>query len=459
MGQKTNPIIFQLGKSRKWENIFEEKKQLEFTKYVENQVELQKFIKKYFKNHGLKVCEYSLSYKNNAATIFLSYFVMKTFFKNSQANKKKNKNYQVSSQKKKIILRKIVKKIYKVFLIKCATEKNKNLLSGIQTKNKYLKKNFFKRYIFKKEKLKREIIQQKKFKKFQKKRPWWDQRSQNKNWRPKNVKKFKNANYELRRNSTKKFKKRWSSKKNMKEKKLGFKYFRPFLKKRVSTLFKTFALFKKHSNLLHAETLKTINCEKIKNSKSVFEKNFFTKMFEIIKNYTGNNIDVIFNLKQIDIVKSTNKFEYKILKKKLSQLWRFKNQPFYKQGVNAIIMLLKHPNMLEFFVEHVAEEMQRHKRQHFFLNFIQKGLLLLNKSKVYPLRNITLKINGRFNGAPRSKQRVIVIGEKISVISADTQLHYSEKISISNRGGTFGIKAWISNSLKKNVKRAKKDKI
>ena len=50
MGQKTNPIIFQLGKSRKWENIFEEKKQLEFTKYVENQVELQKFIKKYFKN-------------------------------------------------------------------------------------------------------------------------------------------------------------------------------------------------------------------------------------------------------------------------------------------------------------------------------------------------------------------------------------------------------------------------
>ena len=240
--------------------------------------------------------------------------------------------------------------------------------------------------------------------------------------------------------------------------KIGRKYYYYYLKKKIKALFKTHKLTNTHSLPFFTKTLTKIKLKNTKNYNDIVSRNFFKPIFEVIKNYDFNIFNINLNLKQINLSKNINKSEYQILKQKLGQLWWFQSQPYYKQGLNAILLLLKFPQMVEFFTEYVAEEMQNHKRQHFFLNFIQKGLILFNKSMLYPSKNIKIKINGRFNGAPRSKQRIIEIGEKISVISADTRLYYSEKISISKRGGTFGIKVWVSNNLK-NVQRTKKKKI
>ena len=467
MGQKTNPIIFQLGKHKKWENIFEEKKRLEFAKYTENQLEIQKFVKKYFKQQGLKICDYNLYYKNNNVTIFISYFIIKLFFQNLNFEKKKYKNkktkskkYFLSKQKKFLKLKKVAKKIYKNYLTKYVLKKNKAFYKTVSTKNFFFRTNFLKKFIKKRKEFKKKILEKEKFKKFYKKT--WRNNNNNKNWKNKRYYNNNNKHFNNSSNVYKKKNKIYKNKliltEDQKKLKIGRKYYYYFLKKKIKALFKTYKLTKKHSLPFFTKTLTTIKSKNTKNYNDVTSRNFFEPIFEVIRNYDFNIFNINLNLKQISLSKNINKSEYQILKQKLGQLWWFQSQPYYKQGLNAILLLLKFPQMVEFFTEYVAEEMQNHKRQHFFLNFIQKGLLLFNKSMLYPSKNIKIKINGRFNGAPRSKQRIIEIGEKISVISADTRLYYSEKISISKRGGTFGIKVWVSNNLK-NVQRTKKNKV
>lgn len=73
MGQKTNPNIFRISKTNDWKSKYTEKKLNEFYLYTAKDLEIKKFIIKFFKNHGLLVHNCNLNYSNNALTINVAY--------------------------------------------------------------------------------------------------------------------------------------------------------------------------------------------------------------------------------------------------------------------------------------------------------------------------------------------------------------------------------------------------
>jgi hypothetical protein len=88
MGQKVNPIIFRLNKTNSWKFKYFEKKNSESKTYNFKNIEIKKFIFRFFDSYGLNVHDLKLSYYNNKLHILISYFpTLKTISLISNANK------------------------------------------------------------------------------------------------------------------------------------------------------------------------------------------------------------------------------------------------------------------------------------------------------------------------------------------------------------------------------------
>ena len=109
MGQKTNPNIFRINKTNNWNSKYTEKKWNELYLYTAKDLEIKKFIVKFFKNHGLLVHSCNLNYSNNALTINVNYQQgsSSTFFLNEL-----NKRQKIKFVKNKIDSKKIPQKTY-----------------------------------------------------------------------------------------------------------------------------------------------------------------------------------------------------------------------------------------------------------------------------------------------------------------------------------------------------------
>lgn len=55
MGQKVNPIIFQLKKTKNWSSKYFEKKTTEHSLYSKSDFEIRNFIDKFFKNQKIQI--------------------------------------------------------------------------------------------------------------------------------------------------------------------------------------------------------------------------------------------------------------------------------------------------------------------------------------------------------------------------------------------------------------------
>jgi hypothetical protein len=75
MGQKTNPNIFQLGKTNNWKSKYFEKKITEYSIYSKKDLEIKNFIHTFFKNQKIKITIHhcKLYYLDKSLHIFISY--------------------------------------------------------------------------------------------------------------------------------------------------------------------------------------------------------------------------------------------------------------------------------------------------------------------------------------------------------------------------------------------------
>ena len=62
------------------------------------------------------------------------------------------------------------------------------------------------------------------------------------------------------------------------------------------------------------------------------------------------------------------------------------------------------------------------------------------------VKGIKVCISARFNGAPRAKSRLIIVGD-IPIQTINKQIDYHETTSYT-KNGTFGIKLWVNYDLK-----------
>lgn len=115
MGQKTNPIIFQLTKTHDWKSKYIEKKTSDFSVHSKQDLEIQNFIMKFFNDEEMVVNHCKFYYLNRSIHIFISYGRnWKTIPPNTLKWRKKSKVW-----KKELFssLSHFTKKKYKLFII------------------------------------------------------------------------------------------------------------------------------------------------------------------------------------------------------------------------------------------------------------------------------------------------------------------------------------------------------
>ena len=195
---------------------------------------------------------------------------------------------------------------------------------------------------------------------------------------------------------------------------------------------------------------KKLNLNNLKFKKNLLDlKNFqsqqnqlFIKLFETLSLFTKNKKNISLTLKLLQ------KPKIFVTKKILLQFRMYEQQNFFKNGLKVLMLSLDNPNSAKILSSYIAFYLKKQKKHNFFLNFLKQTLVfLIEFSKI---RGVKIKIKGRFNGAPRSKHRILQVGDGIPLNTLQSNINYAETTSFT-RNGTFGIKVWIYEKIFRKI--------
>lgn len=173
---------------------------------------------------------------------------------------------------------------------------------------------------------------------------------------------------------------------------------------------------------------------------------FSERILKSLHLFVNKKIKIILTLRQLNknVQQSLNQEKVKFLKENLIKLKKYKQNDFFKEGVNIMFMSTTQQtsNLLAQFT---ATQLSKLKRHNFFLKFLKTTLTTFKSSKFSNLQGIKIKIKGRLNGAPRAKHKIITIGNGVPALTLNSNINYSESTSYTSNG-TFGVKVWICNN-------------
>nr|YP_010377446.1 ribosomal protein S3 [Hemiaulus sinensis]QYB23182.1 ribosomal protein S3 [Hemiaulus sinensis] len=176
------------------------------------------------------------------------------------------------------------------------------------------------------------------------------------------------------------------------------------------------------------------------NSKNLI--NFLNSLAISLNIFVKNNYNTSIKLKTKNLnkklVKQGKNNTFRNLIKKLR---KFSKNIIFKDLINILLITVTQTNSSRLLSEFIAIQMKKNKKHNFFLSFLKKVLtefLNVNFSKI---KGIKIVINGRFNGAPRSRKKIIQLGS-IPLQSFNSKISYNQSISYTNNG-TFGINVWV----------------
>lgn len=348
----TNPIIFRLSNNsnKTWESNYFEKKTTESTLYNFKDLEIRKFVHRFFNYNGLTINKLKISYFNDVLHIFISYFST-------------------------------LKTIHSI---------------GKHSKIKIIKK-----------------------------------------WRTNNLK-----NYNQIKKNSKKYIKCIELNKYRKAKKMDKNYV--LIKERQIMKLRRLTFLKYYKNCLSIQKHKTISNIKM--------HSFLNKFFTSLIHFTQNKFTISLTLNKLNtnIKKTITKNNIKDIKKNLTKLNNYAENKFFKEGVNILFIAILQKNSAKLVAQFISEQLKKLKRHNFFLKFIKTGLNIFNTKALSEIDGIKIKIKGRFNQAPRARQKKIEIGQKIPLLTIDSKIDYAQTVAFTQRG-TFGVKVWIYEKKNCNV--------
>ena len=181
-----------------------------------------------------------------------------------------------------------------------------------------------------------------------------------------------------------------------------------------------------------------------KNIGSIQNNTFIEKFFESLTQFTNKRFKILLTLHQVnkDIKQTITKKKLEVLKKSLTQLRKYKQNEFFKEGVNLLFSCTIKKKSSDLLTHFIASQLKKLKRHNFFMKFIKTSLSLFSGKAFSLVKGIKIKIKGRFNGAPRAKHKINNIGNGVPVLTLDSNISYSETTAFTSNG-TFGVKVWI----------------
>lgn len=400
MGQKTNPNIFQINKTYQWNSIYIEKKLREHYLYNSRDLEIKKFIIKFFKDKGLIVQNCKLSYLNNSLNVFISFYQQATVFK---LIKNINKSQKIKLKKKKKFLKKKRNKPYHIFL------RHKFLKKKKLKKKKKRKKNTF-NLLYNIAAKEKKNAQKKVFNNYYKYKKLNSSKTlnyyENKIFNSKNKNKFLKSRKKIKR---------------LQKLRLVKKYFR---------------------------------IEKNENIKNELNNKFLNSLFQALNLFYNKKLLLTIVLKHLNIFvkRKLSIKKKKKLKKRLIGLKKYQNNNFFKDGVDLIFSSVKSKNSAELISKYIALTLKKLKRHKFFFRFINSLLKIFmseREKRSNIVKGIKIKIKGRLNGSRRARHQILSIGSRRSVIKINSNVKYSESTAYTSNG-TIGVKVWVFEKKKKN---------
>lgn len=163
-----------------------------------------------------------------------------------------------------------------------------------------------------------------------------------------------------------------------------------------------------------------------------------------------NNIGLFFNkthnvkiiCKQLNRQKT---YEHKkniiLIKNKIINLRKFKNAEFFKEGLNLLFSAINKKESAQLISNFISYQLEKIKRHNYFISFLKKFLTTFVKKKYAKINGIKIKIKGRFNGAPRSKNKTVLI-KSMPLNTISSKIEYSQTTAYT-KDGTFGVKVWV----------------
>lgn len=196
---------------------------------------------------------------------------------------------------------------------------------------------------------------------------------------------------------------------------------------------------KNYNNLISSQTIN-------KNKISLFLNDFI----ESISKFSREKITVFltFQILTKTIKNNLNKKTIEFIQKKITKLNKYKENNFFKEGLNTLYICSKQQNSADLLAEFIAIQLKKNKKKYnkFFLNFIKKCLNSFKKENPLKTNNIKIQIKGRLSRGARAKKMVFRIANKLPILTIKNNIDYSEKVAYTPNG-TIGVKVWIHNQI------------
>ena len=136
--------------------------------------------------------------------------------------------------------------------------------------------------------------------------------------------------------------------------------------------------------------------------------------------------------------------QFKSLKQLLLKFRKDFRQNFFKETFNILLICINKKNsarLLSEYISYQLNKLTKIKQHRFFLIFLKRMLIALSKTNFYKINGIKIIIKGKFNGLPRARKHILLIG-KVPLQSFDSKINYYQSTSYTSNG-TFGVKTWI----------------
>jgi hypothetical protein len=180
------------------------------------------------------------------------------------------------------------------------------------------------------------------------------------------------------------------------------------------------------------------NYSNIKNiNNNLFLENFFISLNSFI------DTDINLTLQRLNKNSrlSINKDKFKSFNKALVCLKKYKQNSFFKEGLNILFTYSKSNNSSFLLAHFIATELKNLKQHNLFLKFLKTSLNLIGLKTFSHLKGIKIKIKGRLSGIARARNKILIIGTRMPIISINSNINYGETISYTNNG-IIGVKVW-----------------
>lgn len=176
------------------------------------------------------------------------------------------------------------------------------------------------------------------------------------------------------------------------------------------------------------------------NTKSTYISILRKKIVESLLQFTGvSKISLnLNNLQNDSVFKIMHNYELKL---KIQELSIYSKERFFNEAIEILILVFMNKESSKLLSKFIAFQFQIMKKHNTFLTFLKRSLFIFNTLKFSSIQGVKILINGRFNGVPRAKGRIIQNG-RLPLQSLNSKISY-HNTEAQTPYGTFGIKVWV----------------